>query len=257
MMRMRSGCGTGSSLGYGDATGRHNRGALGAQTTCVLLKSILTSLAITVLIGAVLFGAAGTVHWFGAELFLAAIFGSGLAMQIWLAVRDPGLMRERSNMAREKNPRERIILMFVNVYYVLWLGAMGLDVRWHGAEQLPRWANAAGAAVIMAGFLAVIRIFAENSFASGLVRVQSDRGHRVIDTGPYALVRHPMYATVIVAYLAVPLVLGCPAGLLGVPPLIVLLGLRARSEEALLKRELAGYGDYMTKVRYRLVPGIW
>ena len=223
----------------------------------MLARSIVTSIVITAAIGAILFGAAGTIHWFGAELFLATILACGLVMQTWLALRDPDLFRERSRLRREKNPREHTILLFVNVYYVLWLGLMGLDIRWHGATHLPVWVNIAGAIAIMAGFLGTMRVFAENSFASGLVRIQNDRGQRVIETGPYAIVRHPMYAVVLVTYVAVPFTLGCAAGLWGVPALVLLLALRTIAEERLLQDELAGYRAYMTRVRYRFIPHIW
>lgn len=223
----------------------------------MLVRSIAFSFVITAVIGAILFGAAGTLHWFGAELFLATILGCGFVMQSWLALHDPELFRERASLAREKNPRERTILMLVNLYYAVWLGLMGLDARWHGTTQLPPWANIAGALAIMAGFLGTMRVFAANSFASGLVRVQRDRGQRVVDTGPYAIVRHPMYAVVIFTYLAIPFTLGCAAGLWGVPPLVLLLAMRTLAEENLLQRELPGYGAYMTKVRYRFVPFFW
>jgi protein-S-isoprenylcysteine O-methyltransferase Ste14 len=122
---------------------------------------------------------------------------------------------------------------------------------------MPPWLNFAGGALVIAGFLGTLRVFRENSFAAPVVRVQSERAQHVIDTGPYALVRHPMYAAAMVYLIGVPLLLGSWCGLLAVPLFLVGLAPRAVLEERLLKRDLPGYTDYMTRVRYRLIPGIW
>lgn len=221
----------------------------------MLRQSILTSVAVTAVLGTVLFGAAGTIHWFGAELFLATIFGAGLTMQVWLARRDPTLARDRMDMRQTKPKAEKIALVLLNLLSLIWLALMGFDARWHGTAQLPAWANIAGAAAIGVGFLITMRVFAENTFATAIIKVQKEQC--VIDTGPYAIVRHPMYGAVLLTYVALPFTLGSPRGLLGVPVLAVLHAVRTQFEENLLKRELPGYRDYMEKVRYRLVPFVW
>lgn len=152
---------------------------------------------------------------------------------------------------------------FISVWFG-WLLLMALDAqRWHSSD-MPPWFNFAGGVLVIAGFPGTLRMFRENSFAAPVVRVQSERTQRVIDTGAYALVRHSMYAAAIVYYAAaivyligVPLLLGSWYGLLAVPLFFVGLAPRAVLEERLLKRDLRGYAHYMTRVRYRFIPGIW
>jgi protein-S-isoprenylcysteine O-methyltransferase Ste14 len=114
-----------------------------------------------------------------------------------------------------------------------------------------------GGALIVAGFLATLAVFNVNSFAEPTVRLQSGRHQHVIDTGPYALVRHPMYAASILYLFGMPLLLGSKWGLLIPPLFIVGVSLRAIGEENKLARELPGYPDYMTRVPYRLIPFVW
>jgi len=110
---------------------------------------------------------------------------------------------------------------------------------------------------VILGFLATMRVFRENSFAAPVVRLQTERGQHVIDSGPYSLVRHPMYASALLYLAGIPLLLGSWFGLFAVPLFIAGLAPRAVAEERLLRRELPGYADYMTRVRFRLIPGIW
>jgi protein-S-isoprenylcysteine O-methyltransferase Ste14 len=122
---------------------------------------------------------------------------------------------------------------------------------------MPVWFNALGGVLVILGFLGTMRVFQENSFAAPVVRLQSERGQHVIDTGPYALVRHPMYAAALLYLAGMPLLLGSWYGLAVVPLFLVGLAPRAVAEEKLLNRELPGYAEYMARVRYRLIPGIW
>jgi protein-S-isoprenylcysteine O-methyltransferase Ste14 len=134
---------------------------------------------------------------------------------------------------------------------------MGLDARrWHTSD-VPAPVNVAGGALVIAGFLATCLVFRENSFAAPIVRHQTERGQRVIDTGPYAVVRHPMYASAILYLVGMPLLLGSWYGLAMVPLIVAGIAPRAVLEERLLERELPGYAGYVTRVRYRLIPGVW
>jgi protein-S-isoprenylcysteine O-methyltransferase Ste14 len=114
-----------------------------------------------------------------------------------------------------------------------------------------------GAGLIALGFLVVLRTFRENSFAAPVIKIQEERGHKVIDTGPYALVRHPMYAGAFLYLLGTPLVLGSRVGLALLPFVMGLLIVRIRIEEAALRKGLPGYNEYTMRVRYRLLPRIW
>jgi protein-S-isoprenylcysteine O-methyltransferase Ste14 len=122
---------------------------------------------------------------------------------------------------------------------------------------MPAWLNGLGLALVIGGFLAVLRVFRENSFAAPVVRVQNERAQRVIDTGPYAIVRHPMYAGALLYLFGMPLLLGSWYGLLAVPLMILGLAPRAVMEERLLKRDLPGYANYTARVHYRFIPYVW
>jgi protein-S-isoprenylcysteine O-methyltransferase Ste14 len=131
-----------------------------------------------------------------------------------------------------------------------------LDVR-YGLSAVPRWLEAAGAI----GFLLAIYIFhivmRENTYASAVVKVDTERGHKVISTGPYAWVRHPMYGGAIFYFVGAPLLLGSWCALAIGIALIGILALRVVWEEQTLTAELPGYADYAKRVRYRMVPGVW
>jgi protein-S-isoprenylcysteine O-methyltransferase Ste14 len=111
--------------------------------------------------------------------------------------------------------------------------------------------------LMAAGFAGVMRVFRENSFAAPVVRIQSEREQRVIDTGPYAVVRHPMYAMGLLYIVGIPLLLGSWLGLAAAPLFLIGLVPRSLMEERILRRDLPGYGDYMARVRFRLIPEIW
>jgi len=152
---------------------------------------------------------------------------------------------------------DRIFLLTFILIWCAWLVLMALDAqRWHTSD-VPRSLNVVGGALVIAGFLATAVVLRENSFAAPVVRVQTERGQRVIDTGPYAVVRHPMYAAAVLYLSGIPLLLGSWYGLLMVPLMIAAMAPRAVLEERLLKRELPGYADYMRRVRRRLIPGLW
>jgi protein-S-isoprenylcysteine O-methyltransferase Ste14 len=114
-----------------------------------------------------------------------------------------------------------------------------------------------GAVLLCLGIWLSWQVLKENSYAAPVVKVQKERGHKVVTTGPYAYVRHPMYSSVILIGAGVPLLLGSWWGLLAVPLFMLVLGVRATMEERMLKTELEGYEDYSERVRYRFVPLLW
>jgi protein-S-isoprenylcysteine O-methyltransferase Ste14 len=224
----------------------------------MITKLIAQTVVFVAVVGAMLFALAGRLDWPGAWVLLASLGGGGIAMGLWLARRDPALLKERMGKGgAEKKRFDRIILPLTNIVLFAWIAAMALAVRFDGPATLPLAANLAGGAAIIAAFLIVIRVMAENTFATTFVRAQPERGQKVIDTGPYAVVRHPMYSAALLAYAAIPFALGSKAGLLGIPLPVVLLGVRIVFEEGVLCDELPGYRAYTGKVRYRLVPYIW
>jgi len=217
-----------------------------------VIRSVLfgTALALAFILSA------GTAQWIGAWIYVAAVTSGGIAMTLWLAQHDPELLRERTGRNKLQGA-DRILLPALFAAAFVWLFLMALDVRAHGTHQMPVWLNAVGGLAMLAGFAACTRVFRANRFATAHIEVQTARGHTVIDSGPYALVRHPLYGIAIVTYLMVPFTLGSWAGFLGAPLLVWLVDFRAAAEERKLEAELAGYHDYMARVRYRFVPHVW
>ena len=225
----------------------------------MMLRTAVQSALWIGLMGVCLFAAAGTLAWPQGWAFVAIYFFGSLGFGAYYARRDPALLQSRMEPLKDKGAPvwDRIFLLtFVGIWF-LWLIFMGLDARWHLSSPLPVILNVAGGVLIVAGFSATLTVFNANSFAEPTVRLQSDRGQHVIDTGPYALVRHPMYAAAILYLFGMPLLLGSAWGLLVPPLFIVAVSIRAIGEENKLARELPGYAGYMTRVRYRLIPGVW
>jgi protein-S-isoprenylcysteine O-methyltransferase Ste14 len=222
-------------------------------------SSVITSLVWICAVGAALFGPAGTLDWPGGWIFLGELVLSSAASIVWLAKYDPGLLKERLGAPIQKGQAlwDRVLMLAIVVIWYGWMVLMALDVkRWHFSE-VPVWVMYAGAVLIPLAFIAVLRTFRENSFAAPVVRIQTERGHRLIDTGPYAIVRHPMYAGAFLYLLGTPLVLGSWLGLGALPAIMGLLIIRIFIEETALRKGLPGYAEYATRVRYRLVPGVW
>jgi protein-S-isoprenylcysteine O-methyltransferase Ste14 len=161
---------------------------------------------------------------------------------------------ERRMKLREKEGGQKRIVLLSSVVFLAGFLLPGLDYRF-GWSEVPVALVLTADAIVFLGYLITFLTLRENSFASRIIEVEV--GQQVISTGPYAIVRHPMYAGVILMFLFTPLALGSSLALVAVVPLAVLIVLRIRNEETVLARELPGYVEYCGKVRYRLVPGIW
>ncbi len=211
------------------------------------------------LIGVLLFVPAGTLDWPAGWVFLAEFIVGGAAVTWWLARHDPGLLKERMGGAFQKGQSlaDKVFMTFMLLAWYGWIVLMALDARRWRFSHMPVALNAVGALLIPLGFLFVLRVFRENSFAAPVIRIQAERGQHVIDTGPYAIVRHPMYAGASLYLLEMPLLLGSWLGLLAMPVLILALALRIFIEEAALRQGIPGYDAYAARVRWRLIPGIW
>ncbi len=211
-----------------------------------------------VVIGAALFGSAGTLDWIGAWVFMAEFVIGGIAVMLWLARHDPGLFKERMGSPFQKDQVfwDKVFMAAVIVVWYGWLVLMGLDARW-GFSHMAAALSYVGAVLIAVGFFIVWLTFRENSFAAPVIKIQQDRGQHVISTGPYRVVRHPMYAGGILYLLGMPLLLGSWLGLAVLPLLVAGLAARIFIEESALREGIAGYDDYAARVPYRLIPGVW
>jgi len=218
-----------------------------------------SALAWVACIGILLFASAGTLHWWGGWVFMTEFMVGSIAVMLWLARHDPELLKERMGGAFQKGqvPRDRMFMGFIIVFWYGWLALMGFDAgRWHSL-RMPPALEILGALLLPLGFYIVWLTFRENSFAAPVIKIQKERGQHVISTGPYAVVRHPMYGGALIYMLGTPLLLGSWLGLIVFPVFCVALGSRIFIEEAALRESFAGYDAYAAQVRYRLVPGIW
>jgi protein-S-isoprenylcysteine O-methyltransferase Ste14 len=225
-----------------------------------LMRKLFSRTLISLLIlGLVLFAAAGSLDWPAAWIYLLLFAASSLGGGFWLARHDPELLKERlgSLFQREQKPWDRIFMGAMLALWVSWLVLMGLDARRYHWSAVPLYANIAGLALICLGAWLVWLTFKTNSYAAPVVKIQRERAHRVVSEGPYAYVRHPMYAGALLFLLGMPLLLGSWWGLAAGAGFIVLIAVRAMLEERTLAAELDGYSDYAKRVRYRLVPHIW
>jgi protein-S-isoprenylcysteine O-methyltransferase Ste14 len=216
-------------------------------------SAYIQSALFVVLAAVALFASAGTVAIPGFWIYIA-IFAA--VMAISFAILNPGLLRERMRPGGKRPP---LALRLFSIIIVLHLIVAGLDRgRFHWSDNIPDWLQAAGLALVAAGYALALWAMMVNRFFSSIVRIQSDRGHHVITTGPYAFIRHPGYLAGIVIIAASGIALGSwlAAAVLVVLSLPFLL-YRAVTEDRVLQAELPGYRDYAARVRWRLLPGIW
>lgn len=220
------------------------------------LKAFAGLLFLFVAMAALLFVPAGTSDFWQAWTFLAVYFACSLALSLYLMIADPALMqrRMRGGPTAEKEPVQKIIMIITSLGFVGLLVVPALDHRFAWSQMSPIVALA-GDVLVGIGWLAIFFVFRENSFTSATIELAPDQ--KVISTGPYALVRHPMYAGALVMLLGIPIALGSWWGILVLAAILPALIWRLFEEEKFLARNLAGYVEYQNKVRYRLIPAIW
>lgn len=204
---------------------------------------------------------AGTWRWWEAWALTAVYLGYAIGIGLYLSRHDPALLAERLKASPVQQGQKGWDKVVMSVMVVAGLSLMivpGLDVvRFGWSEPLPLWVRLAGLLVQVPAFFFVGLVMRENTFLARVVKIDAGRGHGVITTGPYALVRHPMYLAVLVIIVAMPLALGSRYGLIPALVMAALLVLRTGLEDRTLHHELAGYPEYAQKTRFRLIPGIW
>jgi protein-S-isoprenylcysteine O-methyltransferase Ste14 len=227
-----------------------------ASSSKIQSQAFLGLGALAVVVGVVVFVAAGTLRYVEAWVFLVIFFGASLAVTLYLLRRDPKLLERRVNAGplAEQRPAQRRIQRLAGYAFLAILAAPALDHRL-GWSHVPPLVVVAGDGLVALGFLLVFRVFRENSYASAVIEIAAEQ--KVVDTGPYAWVRHPMYAGALVLLAGVPLALGSFWGLLLLIPFAVVIAARLLDEEAFLLQRLPGYAAYRGKVRYRLIPFVW
>jgi protein-S-isoprenylcysteine O-methyltransferase Ste14 len=219
---------------------------------------IPTSLSL-VAIGAVLLLSAGDWQWPQAWAYLAEMAITSLALAFWLGKSDPELLtsRQSSPIQKDQGSWDRAFMIIAFAAFLGWLALMGLDARRFHWSEMSIGGEVAGAVLIALCMVVAGYAFHANTFAAHQARAQSQRDHRVVNTGAYAVVRHPMYAGALLFFLGLPLLLGSWCGLFLFPLLAFGLGLRAVGEERRLRLRLTDYDIYTRRVHFRFVPYIW
>jgi protein-S-isoprenylcysteine O-methyltransferase Ste14 len=202
----------------------------------------------------------GDLGWWQAWLYSLLILAAGIGGRMWAEQRHPGLMAERQNIENIKNAKswDKVLapLMAVSVGYPMVFVA-GLDHRYSWSSEFPLWLIVIGFILISLGYAFAAWALAENRFFSSVVRIQTDRGHVVCDSGPYRLVRHPGYAGNILALFGIVLALGSSWTLIPAAVASIVAVTRTVLEDQTLQEELPGYRDYARRIRYRLIPWIY
>lgn len=220
------------------------------------IRAIGWLLVLLVVMGAVLFVSAWTFNYWQAWVFLSVFGLSSLAVTVYLMKNDPKLLERRMHggPTAEKELSQKIIMSAASIGFAAILIVPALDHRWHWSA-VPPYAVIAGNILIVLGWTIILFVFRENTFTSATVEVAADQ--RVVSTGPYAVVRHPMYSGSLLYFLGIPIALGSWWGLLVGILMMPVFVLRLFDEEKLLARNLPGYSEYMDRVKYRLVPFVW
>jgi len=218
-------------------------------------RAVLGTLASAILFAAILFSARGSLDWPMAWAVLAWYVLYALA---GLALLPRALIEERSRLPADAERMDLVLAGLALVFlFPATLAVCGLDVRLRASPELPPALRAGAFTVFVLGYGLALQAARVNSFFSAVVRIQHERGHHLVDHGPYAVVRHPGYAGPLFSHVGLPLALGSLWGL--VPAFVggAFLVMRALHEEQRLARELPGYADYMRRVRFRIVPRVW
>lgn len=219
----------------------------------LLINAITKFICGLLLVGLLLFLPAGTLAYPNAWLFIALLFIPMIILGVFLFIKSPELLKRRLDSKEKEKTQKGVVALSA----LLFLGGFivaGLDFRFSWSE-MPVWALILASAVLLTSYALYAEVMRENVYLSRTVKVESSQ--KVIDTGLYAIVRHPMYAVTIWLFLSIPIVLGSLYALLCFIPYPIIIAIRILNEEKLLSKELDGYTEYKKKVKYRLIPFVW
>jgi len=229
-----------------------------AQT--VSPRQWLRLIVVYLLIPLVLLICGGDLDWWPAWLYSLLLFVTGIGGRMWAEQRHPGLLAERQNIESIQNakPWDKVLapLMAVSIGFPMVIVA-GLDHRYNWSYEFPLWLIVIGFILISLGYAFAVWALAENRFFSSVVRIQTERGHVVCDTGPYRFVRHPGYAGNVLALFGIALALSSVWTLIPAAVATIISVIRTVLEDRTLQEELPGYQDYAQRVRYQLIPGVY
>ena len=206
-----------------------------------------------IIIGLLLFVPAGSLRYWQGWLLMGILFVPMFAAGFVLMAKNPELLRKRLN-AKEEEKEQKTVVALSGVLFLAAFVVAGLNWRFQWSV-LPEWAVWIAAALFLACYLLYAEVLRENTYLSRTIEVQENQ--KVIDTGLYGIVRHPMYMATTLLFLMIPLVLASPLSFLILLLYLPLIAKRIRNEESVLEKGLEGYKDYMQRVKYRIIPFIW
>ena len=226
----------------------------------ILIKRSLQLLVLVIeslVLGLVLFLAAGTLFWFYGWLFLILLYSCSFIILMWVLRHNPGLIEERMGFKSNQPTWDKEYVILLSVFVSIWWVSVPLDaVRFH-LSQMPTWLHVVGAIVLSCSFYLMYLTYRENPYLASAVRIQEDQGQTVVSTGPYRYVRHPFYTGALLFFLGSAFLLGSWIGVFLGLIIVGILARRAVREERVLRMGLKGYDAYMAQVKYRLIPHVW
>ena len=219
----------------------------------LLFSAVIKFLIGLLFVGLLLFLPAGSFAYINAWIFIALLFLPMLLLGIVLFIKSPELLEKRLD-AKEKQSTQKGVVAAAGLLFLAGFIVAGLDFRF-GWTHVPEWCVILASVILIASYALYAEVMRENAYLSRTIEVQE--GQKVVDTGLYGIVRHPMYAVTIWLFLAIPIVLGSWWSLVCFLPYVVIIVVRIINEEKVLLEGLEGYADYKKRVKYRLVPFIW
>ncbi len=223
------------------------------MTKKLFVQAITKFLLGLVLLGVLLFLPAGTLHFKNAWILIAVLFIPMFAAGVLMMLKDPELLKKRLS-AKESEGEQKTVIALSGLMFIASFVAAGLNFRF-GWMTMPSWIVWAAAIVFLLAYLMFGEVLRENSYLSRTIEVQE--GQKVVDTGLYGIVRHPMYSATLFLFLAMPLILGSPISFLISLAYIPIIAKRMRNEEEVLEKGLEGYREYKQRVKYKVIPHIW
>jgi protein-S-isoprenylcysteine O-methyltransferase Ste14 len=220
------------------------------------ISRIFQVLGSLLLFGTILFGTAGRLDWWEAWIFLGIYLLGVMLNGLWSIRHDPDMINERGRIGENAKSWDKVIGIIYMILLIAIYAIAGLDKRFSWSN-LALWVMILGGIGFILSMAITFWVMISNKFLSTFVRIQDDRGHKTITSGPYRFVRHPMYLGVMIMSLAMPLLLGSWWALMPGLLNIILFVIRTSLEDRTLLQELPGYPEYAKEVHYRLLPGIW
>lgn len=223
------------------------------MTKKLFIQAIAKFLLGVVLVGALIFLPAGTLSYTYGWLFMGILFAPMFLAGLVMMAKNPSLLEKRLN-AKEKLKEQSLVVKLSGLMFLVGFILAGLGVRF-GWYVLPRYAVIIGASLFLTAYVLYAEVLRENTYLSRTIEVQENQ--KVIDTGLYGIVRHPMYSATLLLFLSMPIVLGSVYAFIVFLVYPFIIAKRIKSEEEFLEKELSGYSEYKQKVKYRLIPFIW